>query len=216
MLLTNDFVVNATVEDTWRILTDLDRIAPCMPGASLDGRDGEYYLGNVKIKVGPISARFHGRARFVEQDVQARRATIEATGKDPKGQASANATIQARLESEGVHRTRVVVDTELDITGRMAQFGRGAIADVSGRLIGQFTDNLSRQMLEGQGVQPPATGVAAAAPSFGGSAAPAAEPAGLDMMSAIGPVIARRAAGPLMGLVVGFLLGRYVGRRSSR
>ncbi len=223
MLLTNDFVVDATVEDTWRILTDLERIAPCMPGASLDGRDGEDYLGSVKIKVGPISAHFHGTARFVEQDAQAQRATIQASGKDPKGQASASATIQARLEAQGDRRTRVLVDTDLDITGRMAQFGRGAIADVSSRLIKQFTDNLGRQVLSGQEasasvrVPSPALAGPAAAPSASPApAAMSAEPGGLDVLSIMGPVIARRAAGPLIGLLVGLVLGHLLGRRSAR
>lgn len=220
MLLTNDFVVDATVEDTWRILTDLERIAPCMPGASLDGRDGEDYLGSVKIKVGPISAHFHGTARFVEQDAQAQRATIQASGKDPKGQASASATIQARLEAQGDRRTRVLVDTDLDITGRMAQFGRGAIADVSSRLIKQFTDNLGRQVLSGQEGAPvpsPALAGPAAAPAPSpGPAAVSPEPGGLDVLSIMGPVIARRAAGPLIGLLVGLVLGHLLGRRSAR
>jgi carbon monoxide dehydrogenase subunit G len=210
MQLKNEFLVAAGAAQTWALLTDLERIAPCMPGASLGGREGADYLGNVKVKVGPISAHFHGTARFVEQDDAAYRATIQASGKDPKGQAHATALIQARLEPESATSTRVFVDTDLDITGRMAQFGRGAIADVSNRLIKQFTENLSNEIQRESGV-----------PAQAGAAVPAAQapaPASdLNLLAVIGPTVAKQAAPVLVGVLIGLLLGRSLGRgRRSR
>ncbi|WP_293782559.1 SRPBCC family protein [uncultured Aeromicrobium sp.] len=217
MLLKNEFTIDAGVEETWSLLTDLERIAPCMPGAALEGRDGEDYLGGVKIKVGPIGAHFKGTARFAEKDDAAKSAVIAAAGKDPKGQAAANARIHARLEPEGPTRTRVLIDTELDISGRMAQFGRGAIADVSNRLIGQFTDNLSRELLGKDGT--PAASAAATASSSGAPSASATSATGggasgadgdLDAMALLIPMLKERygqaAVGGLVGLVLGWLL----------
>ncbi|MBM9463690.1 SRPBCC family protein [Aeromicrobium sp. YIM 150415] len=216
MLLKNEFTIDAGVEETWALLTDLERIAPCMPGAVLDGRDGEDYLGGVKIKVGPIGAHFKGTARFAEKDDAAKSAVIAAAGKDPKGQAAANARIAARLESEGEARTRVLIDTELDISGRMAQFGRGAIADVSNRLIGQFTDNLSRELAGGgaatraeESTARPGAGPAQASAGTGATTTESAD-AGLDAMSLLVPMVKERygqaIAGGIAGLVLGWLL----------
>lgn len=214
MQLNNEFTVDASVEETWLLLTDLERVMPCMPGAGLDGRDGEDYLGNVKIKVGPISAHFGGTARFVEQDNSTYKATIRASGKDAKGQASASATVRAWLEPEAAGRTRVFVDTELDITGRMAQLGRGAIADVSNRLIRQFTENLGREIVRGQ--QPAALADAPvgspAAHAVPAAAAPPAAPE-LNMLAVLGPTIAKFAAAPTIALLLGILVGQLAGRR---
>jgi carbon monoxide dehydrogenase subunit G len=215
MQLNNEFTVDASVAETWELLTDLERIMPCMPGAGLDGREGEDYLGNVKIKVGPISAHFRGAARFVEQDDAAHKATIRASGKDAKGQASASATVCAWLEPETERRTRVFVDTDLDISGRMAQFGRGAIADVSNRLIGQFTENLGREIIRGQQAAAPA-GVAAGSPvSYAAPAAagPSVAAPEVNMLAVLAPTIAKFAAGPVIGLLLGILIGQLTGRR---
>ncbi|MCW2739764.1 MAG: carbon monoxide dehydrogenase subunit [Blastococcus sp.] len=223
MLLNNDFVVEASAETAWTLLTDLERVATCLPGASLDGRDGDAYVGGVTIKVGPISANFRGTAQFAEQDDAAHSATITASGKDPKGQAAVTATIRARLEPEGPQRTRVLVDTELDISGRMAQFGRGAIADVSVRLMRQFADNLSVQITQ-ETAEPGALGTAAAAPgAVPAGAAPRtvvpAAPAspGVDAFSLVGPVVLKRlgpgAAAFAFGVAVGW---GWRGRRDRR
>jgi carbon monoxide dehydrogenase subunit G len=219
MLLNNDFTVEVPAETAWTLLTDLQRVAACLPGASLDGRDGDAYVGGVAIKVGPISANFRGTAQFVDQDDAGHSATITAAGKDSRGQAAANATIRARLEPEGPHRTRVLVDTELDISGRMAQFGRGAIADVSARLMRQFADNLAAQ-ISLETAPPTAPGTAATAPGpTPATAVPPAAPAaaGLDALSLIGPVVLKRggpaAAALLAGVAVGWGLR---GRRDRR
>lgn len=214
MLLTNEFEVETDLEQTWILLTDLERIMPCLPGASLDGRDGENYHGNVKIKVGPISAHFKGTAFFAQKDDAAHTAVISASGKDPKGQAAANAQIAARLEPVGPTRTRVLIDTELDISGRMAQFGRGAIADVSNRLMGQFADNLSTQLVGSpSGGAAPVAGPApvAAGPTQFAAAAPsphAAAPAAADMdlMSLVLPMVKERYGQAIAGGLIGFVL----------
>lgn len=233
MLLTNEFVIDAGIDEAWALLTDLERIAPCMPGAALEGRDGDDFIGGVKIKVGPIGAHFKGSARFIQKDDDAKSAVILGAGKDPKGQASANAKIHARLESISPTSTKVLIDTDLDISGRMAQFGRGAIADVSNRLIGQFTQNLSRE-IQG-GAAPAAPSAAAQGAAAQGAAAPtsttaqsaaftapsaAAAPAGdasMDVMSIIVPMVKERygqaIAGALIGLALSWLaFGRRVPR----
>ncbi|TFV59843.1 carbon monoxide dehydrogenase [Geodermatophilus sp. DF01-2] len=218
MQLNNEFVVTAPADQAWTLLTDLEKVAACLPGAALDGRDGDDYSGNVKIKVGPISAHFRGTARFVEKDDAAHSAVISAAGKDPRGQAAANATIRARLQPEGPASTRVIVDTELDISGRMAQFGRGAIADVSVRLMSQFADNLGAQIGADAGLAPAHTAngspaPAASAPTPTAAPAPAyatpapSSDAGLDALSLIGPVVVKRFGPGLAAVGVGVVLG---------
>lgn len=225
MLLNNDFVVDAPAETAWALLTDLERVARCMPGAALDGREGDAYVGGVTVKVGPISASFRGTARFLEQDDAAHAATISAVGKDPKGQATANATVRARLEAEGPQRTRVMVDTDLEISGRMAQFGRGAIADVSARLLRQFAENLSAEIAAGGVAASPAASSPLVAPGAPAPAmvqgspavaqvAPAA--ASLDAFALIGPVVLRRVGAPAAALISGLALGWFLRERRER
>jgi hypothetical protein len=146
MELTNEFVVAVAVDDAWKLLTDVELIAPCMPGAELQEIEGEEYRGIVKVKVGPITAQYKGKATFVEKDDAAHKAVLRAEGRDTRGQGNANATITATLESEG-DGTRVKVVTDLAITGRAAQFGRGVMADVSTKLLGQFVDCLEKNVL---------------------------------------------------------------------
>lgn len=223
MLLNNEFSVDTGIEETWALLTDLERIAPCMPGASLQGREGEDYLGSVKIKVGPIGAAFSGKARFTHKDDAAKSAVISAAGKDPKGQASANAQIHARLESESATRTKVIIDTELDISGRMAQFGRGAIADVSNRLIGQFTENLSREIANsGQAApqQAAAAGAGAASaaptpPQYSAPSAPAGD-ASLDAFALVMPMIKERYGQAIIGGVIGAIISWIIWGRKVK
>jgi carbon monoxide dehydrogenase subunit G len=223
MQLKNEFEIDTDLEHTWELLTDIPRIMPCMPGAALDGVDGDDYLGNVKIKVGPIGAHFRGRARFTHKDDATHSAVISASGKDPKGQAAANAQIHARLEPVTATRTRVLIDTDLDISGRMAQFGRGAIADVSNRLIGQFVSNLSALLTTsdtpaavGNDAAPQSVSAPAAAPAASASPVAGAD-AGMDVMSFVVPMIKERYGQALAGGLLGFLLswavfGRRVGK----
>jgi uncharacterized protein len=147
--LTNEFRVGVPVERAWEVLTDVERIAPCMPGAQLQEIEGDEYRGIVKVKVGPITAQYKGAARFVEQDEVGRRAVLRAEGRETRGQGNANATITAQLEPDG-DGTKISVMTDLTITGRVAQFGRGVLADVSTKLLGQFADCLQTKLLAGE------------------------------------------------------------------
>ncbi|TAN23603.1 MAG: hypothetical protein EPN30_07330 [Actinomycetota bacterium] len=144
--LLNEFSVALPIEKAWRILTDIEKIAPCLPGASLEEIDGETYSGSVKVKVGPIVASYKGKASFIEMDHAAHRAVLKAEGRDTKGQGNASATITAELNQDG-EQTKVKVTTDLAITGRVAQFGRGVLSDVSSKLMGQFVTSLE-EMIE--------------------------------------------------------------------
>jgi len=140
--LNNDFEVAAPIDRVWDVLTDVERIAPCLPGAQLQEVEGDEFRGVVKVKVGPITAQYKGAASFVERDDVGHRAVLRAEGRDTRGAGNAAADITAQLEAvDG--GTRVTVTTDLTVTGKVAQFGRGVMADVSRKLMGQFADNLS-------------------------------------------------------------------------
>jgi hypothetical protein len=144
--LTNEFTVGVPTEQAWALLTDVERIAPCMPGAELQEVEGDEYRGVVKVKVGPITAQYKGRASFVERDVPGLRAVLRAEGRETRGQGNASATISASLHPDG-EGTRVSIVTDLAVTGRVAQFGRGVLADVSNKLLRQFVDCLETTVL---------------------------------------------------------------------
>jgi carbon monoxide dehydrogenase subunit G len=146
--LENSFTVPVPVDEAWRVLLDIERIAPCMPGAALDSVNGDDFTGRVKVKLGPINLTYQGKASFVEKDEAAHRAVIDAKGKDQRGNGTAAATVTASLKAEGAI-TRVDVLTDLNITGRPAQFGRGVMTDVGNKLLGQFADKLAAQLGEG-------------------------------------------------------------------
>lgn len=145
MQFTHSFTVPLAIDETWQTLTDLEQVAPCLPGAVITDVVGDEYQGGVKIKVGPVLAQYRGTARFLEADEDRYRAVISASGKDIGGQGNFNATITAALKSQGAG-TEVEVDTELDLSGRVAQFGRGVIADVSSKLLSQFVKNLQAEI----------------------------------------------------------------------
>src|SRR5438270_13874729 len=148
MKLEHDFTVPATVEQAWQALLDVEKVAPCMPGATLTSFDGDDFTGTVKVKVGPIQVTYKGQARFVEKDDAAHRVVIEASGKEARGSGTASATVTAVLTADGP-RTKAHVVTDLNITGRPAQFGRGVMADVGAKLIGQFADCLAEELAGG-------------------------------------------------------------------
>ena len=151
MELTNDFEVTVPLAEAWKVLTDVERIAPCMPGAQLKEVEGDEYRGVVKVKVGPITASYRGAARFEELDEAAHRAVLRAEGREMRGQGNASATITASLREAADGRTAVSVVTDLNVTGKVAQFGRGVLADVSAKLLGQFVENLETTVLSGGG-----------------------------------------------------------------
>jgi carbon monoxide dehydrogenase subunit G len=167
--LTNEFRVGVPVEQAWKVLTDVERIAPCMPGAQLQEIEGDEYRGVVKVKVGPITAQYKGAARFVEKDEAAHRAVLRAEGRETRGQGNANATITAQLDPDG-DGTKISVTTDLTITGRVAQFGRGVLADVSAKLLGQFADCLESKLLVGEDAGGGGADAGAAAGGAGGGA----------------------------------------------
>lgn len=141
MQLLNEFNVGLPPEEAWVLLTDLEKVAPCLPGASITSREGDDFHGQAKIKLGPITAQYTGVARFVELDGSNYRAVLLARGKDSRGQGDASATVTATLLPNG-DGTRVMVETELALSGKVAQFGRGVLADVSGSLMSLFADRL--------------------------------------------------------------------------
>lgn len=149
MELNHEFTVNVPVDDAWTILTDLARIAPCLPGAELTDVEGDIYRGHVKVKVGPILAQFKGQASFLSRDDAAFTATLKAEGRDATGKGNASALIIAQLTSLSPTSTKCAVTTDLTISGKVAQFGRGALADVSDKLLAQFSDNLNQLISSG-------------------------------------------------------------------
>jgi len=146
MRIADEFRVSVPPERAWPLLLDIERVAPCLPGAQLQEVDGDEYRGIVKVKVGPITAQYKGSAKIAEADEAARRMVIRAVGRDTRGQGNASATITATLRPDG-QGTIVKVDTDLAITGKVAQLGRGVLADVSSKLLGQFVETLETDVL---------------------------------------------------------------------
>ncbi|MEU3309778.1 SRPBCC family protein [Nocardiopsis sp. NPDC055551] len=145
MRIDNEFTVDAPIERVWQLFTDVEELAPCMPGAQLTGVEDEVYSGKVKVRVGPVVAAYKGTARFVERDDEAHRAVVEASGRADRGAGNAAATVTVRLaEADG--RTDVTVETDLKITGKLAQLGGGMIKDVSERLLGQFVERAEERL----------------------------------------------------------------------
>ena len=147
MEINNSFEVKAPLDVAWATLTDLARIAPCLPGATLTSIEGDIYKGHVTVKVGPIVAKFGGQAIFQERNDTEHRAVLKGEGRDTTGKGNASAIITAQLEVVDALTTRCTVSTDLTITGKIAQFGRGALADVSDKLLKQFVVNLETTVL---------------------------------------------------------------------
>jgi carbon monoxide dehydrogenase subunit G len=241
--LENSFTVPVPVDEAWKVLLDIERIAPCMPGAAVDSVDGDSFTGRVKVKLGPIQLTYKGNASFIEKDEKAHKAVIDARGKDQKGNGTAAALITASLAAEGA-TTRVDVLTDLNITGRPAQFGRGVMVDVGNKLLGQFADKLAGQLAAGDeghvdglaAASPTATspeGAVAAAVSASptatvltntarttpagtgtaGSRVPVSEPEPIDLLGVAGGSMVTRVAVPAAGLLALLLLWILVRRR---
>ncbi|MFC9786228.1 SRPBCC family protein [Rhodococcus sp. NPDC127528] len=191
MKLQHEFPVSAPVDVAWEALTDLESVAGLLPGAQLTGRDGDAYLGRVKVKVGPVVSEFAGRAEFREKDDAAHHAVIEAKGRDSRGGGNASATITVALdEHEG--RTSATVDTDMKVVGKLAQFGSGMIAQVSEKLMDQFVDALEAK-LSGGSEQPTLTVVPTPGEREGlADSVPAqAEPEPLDLVALARPTLVR-------------------------
>lgn len=232
MELTNEFDVSVPVDTAWNVLTDVERIAPCLPGAQLQEIEGDEYRGVVKVKVGPIQAQYKGKATFVERDDVAHRAVLEASGRDTRGQGNASATITARLEPSGTG-THVTVTTDLTVTGKVAQFGRGVMADVSAKLLGQFVDNLEQTVLAdadagaGEPATTPPSPTPAPAAASSAPVAPATpaeptvrridqpEPEAIDLLEHAGSPVLKRVV-PALGVAVAALVVWRIVRRRRR
>lgn len=207
MKIVNEFTVGATIEQAWDVLSDLEQVIPLMPGAQLVGHDGDDFLGKVKVKVGPVTSEFSGRARFVESNRDEHRAVIDARGKETRGTGNAAAVVTAQLH-EDRERTRVTVDTDLKIVGKLAQFGSGMLQQVSEKLLAQFVEQLEAKLAAPQGPPTPETAAAPAA------AAVSAEPAPVDLLELAGGTALAKywpallAAGLALLLVVVWVLHR--------
>lgn len=163
MRIDNTFTVGLPAEDAWKVLLDVERIAPCMPGAELQEITEDEYRGVVKVKLGAITAQYKGAVRFAEIDEAGRRIVLRAEGRETRGQGNASATVTATLRPAGEGRTEVAIETDLTISGKIAQFGRGVMADVSSKLLDQFATCLESTILAGEAPAP----AAAAVPSPG-------------------------------------------------
>lgn len=171
MELTHEFTVPASVEDTWTALCDIEGVAGCFPGATVTQADEESFTGSVKVKLGPIALVYNGSGTFTEKDAGSHRMAIDAKGKDKRGNGTAGAKVTATLADSG-GRTAVTVVTDLTVTGKPAQFGRGVMQDVSDKLLGQFTDCLAQRVGQPVGETGPAaeSGVAEPVPPQADSA----------------------------------------------
>jgi uncharacterized protein len=228
MELNNEFRVSVPVDQAWDVLTDLERVAPCMPGAQLQEVEGDEHRGVVKVKVGPITAQYKGMAKFLERDEASHRAVLRAQGRDTRGQGNATATVTATLLPDG-EGTAVSIATDLQITGRVAQLGRGIINDVSARLLGEFAERLEADVLSG--APPDATNgaEAGAAPARGAESdgeatlsalrppsddASDVEP--VDLLQAAGGSVAKRLAPVVLGVAVMVIAWRVLRARRRR
>ena len=163
MDLTHRFTVPASVDETWRAFNHLDRLAPCFPGATIANSDGDDFEGSIKIKIGPLALFYNGSGRFLERDAEAHRLVFEASGDDRRGNGSATARVTASLVGNG-SGTEVELTTDLDFSGRPAQFGSGVVSDVSDKLFDQFVSCVSGRFADGLGAPGAEDEVAADAP----------------------------------------------------
>ena len=225
MEIADSFRVSTPLDETWRVLLDIEGIAPCMPGAQLQEVDGNEYRGIVKVKVGPITAQYKGTATLAEVDEAGRRIVLDASGRDTRGQGNAKASIVVTMNDDA-GGTRVDVVTDLSITGKVAQFGRGVLDDVSAKLLRQFVENLERDVLANTSpadleVDSPASvgapastnGLTAAAPS-GPRRVESREVEPIDLLDMAGESAARRVVPIVVAVVVLFVLWRVLRRRS--
>lgn len=216
--IVNEFTVNKSIDEAWPIICDIERIAPCLPGAQLDEIEGEIYRGRVKVKLGAVSTQFKGEAHFVERDDVAHKAKLKAKGRDTGGRGNADADIYAEAEALSPTSTKCVVTADLHITGKVAQFGRGIMGDVSKKLMDQFATNLNTMLDEPAPVpvvdasvetpvDEPIVDQAPEAPTVRKINGPAAEP--IDMAGMAGPALLKR-LGPAVAaiLLILFLLRR--------
>ncbi len=223
--ITNEFTVNRPIDEAWTVLCDVERIAPCLPGAQLQEIEDETFRGVVKIKLGAVNANFKGEAKFVERDDENHKAVLSASGRDTGGRGNASADVTAEATALSPTSTRCTVTAELHISGKVAQFGRGIMGDVSKKLMDQFSNNLNTMLDEQPADEPEAPAAeapaAAAQPAEASDAdntggadrprvrkieGPAAEP--IDVAGLAGPAVLKRFIPVAIGVVVIILLLR--------
>jgi carbon monoxide dehydrogenase subunit G len=181
MEMDHSFTVPVSPDRAWDVLLDVERIAPCMPGATVDEFDGEVVTGRIKVKVGPVSLTYRGTAKFTERDADAKVIVLDASGKETRGAGTASATVRATLESEsGGAATKATMHTTMNVTGRPAQFGRGVMVEVGGKLVEQFAQNLRQLIADGGTAAPAEAGAGAGAEAGAGGTATAEEGADAD------------------------------------
>lgn len=225
--IVNEFTVNRPIDEAWPIICDVERIAPCLPGAQLEEIEGDIYRGNVKVKLGAVSTKFKGEAHFVQRDDTTHTAELKAKGRDTGGRGNAEADIHASAEALSPTSTKCVVTADLHITGKVAQFGRGIMGDVSRKLIDQFSHNLNTMLDEQEppahepaeapaeatpedsNVEPAAEPAAEEAPTVRKIEGPAAEP--VDLADMAGPALLKRIGPAIAAIVVILLLLRRRG-----
>jgi hypothetical protein len=201
MKIEDEFRVGVPVEQAWKVFLDVEGIAPCMPGAQLQEVEGDEFRGIVKVKVGPITAQYKGTARIIEADEAARRVVIKADGRDTRGQGNASATVTAAFEPDG-DGTRVSIDTDLNVTGKVAQFGRGVMADVSAKLLAQFVECLESTVLAGPEASAAEQASPAGSSSGGVRKIEGPEAQAVDLVAVAGGAVARRVVPALVAGVV--------------
>jgi len=203
----NEFTVGVPLERAWEVLTDLEGIAPCMPGARLTGVDGEVFSGEVRVKVGPVVSQYAGTATFASKDDAGHRAVIDAKGKDSRGSGNASALISAHLRADGDDRTVVTVETDLTISGKIAQLGGGMIKEVSTKLLGQFVACLEERLAADVPAPAPVAATsdapAGSAPTPSPRVVAVAEPTDpVDLMRVAGGSVAKRLVPLAVGVAV--------------
>lgn len=201
MEFNNEFRVGVPPAKAWEVLTDVERVASCLPGATLLSVDGNEFTGEVKIKVGPITVSYKGLASFLEKDAGAQRVVLKADGKETRGNGNAAAVVTAQLKDQG-DATRIAVTTDLTISGKAAQFGRGVLADVATNLIGQFAKRLEADLLD-----------SAETPSTTSNLVEATETDSVDLLKVVALPLAERGAAVLAGMALGIAIGFVLGRR---
>jgi carbon monoxide dehydrogenase subunit G len=213
--LQHEFAVPVPVARAWEVLLDVGTIAPCMPGAVVDSVDGDSFTGQVKVKVGPIAVAYAGKASFLQKDAAAHCAVIEAKGRETRGSGTAAATVTASMSEQG-DSTRVTVVTDLAITGRPAQFGRGVMTDVGTKLIGQFADCVATTIAESGSAGPAARPSTALPGGDAGDGRPPTRPTAeaIDLVTVAGGSVRRLApAAVAVGLLIGWVVIRSLRRR---
>ena len=215
MQLENEFSVPAPVSEVWKTLLDVERIAPCMPGATVERVDGDEVAGRVRVKVGPVTASYAGTARFVTKDEAAHRFVLEGSGRETRGTGTASATVEVSMSEQDAD-TRVRVVTSLEVTGKQAQFGRGVMADIVAKLTDQFAACLAERVrgpapaaepsASPQAVSPQAVSPQSAAPQDAGAGS-------LDLVSTVAMPVLKRFGPVLGGVAFGLILGLLLGHR---